>query len=183
MPGALTLGRATYKTEGTPRLQYSLPSTGPDVHPSTLRLTSPFFLHIMFALSLASFALSFGSTVALTGFASPPAELFSPLVSQKVLKTAQAFPSPAQYPQFTDRTVGNWQWFSPDTWTSGFFPSTRYAMYQRTNLCKSSDAGDTAQWLDLARTWATGEIPLETNTGVGHDVGFLSYPFMDELAV
>lgn len=136
----------------------------------------------MLALSLASLVLSIGHTTALPGFLSPPAELFSPLVAQKVLKTAQAFPNPAQYPQFTDRTVGNWLLFSPDTWTSGFFPSTLYALYERTKLC-SSGAGDGAQWLDLARTWATGEIPLEIKTGVGHDVGFLSYPFMDELTV
>ncbi len=136
----------------------------------------------MLALSLASLVLSIGHTTALPGFLSPPAELFSPLVAQKVLKTAQAFPNPAQYPQFTDRTVGNWLLFRPDTWTSGFFPSTLYALYERTKLC-SSGAGDGAQWLDLARTWATGEIPLEIKTGVGHYVGFLSYPFMDELTV
>jgi hypothetical protein len=39
------------------------------------------------------------------------------------------------------------------------------------------------QWLDIARSSATGEVPLELHTSVGHDVGFLSFPFVDELTV
>jgi hypothetical protein len=60
--------------------------------------------------------------------ASPPAELFSPLISSKVLAIAKAEPSPAQYPQYTDTSAGIWKFFIPDTWTSGFFPATMYAM-------------------------------------------------------
>ncbi|EIW60767.1 d-4,5 unsaturated-glucuronyl hydrolase-like protein [Trametes versicolor FP-101664 SS1] len=137
----------------------------------------------MVAFSLLFVALSVGGvSSAATGFVSPSAELFSPLVSQKVLKTALSLTSPPQYPQYTDRTEGDWIWFSPDQWTAGFFPSTLYAMHERTKLCGSS-AGSASQWLTLGRAWSTGEIPLETHTGVGHDVGFLSYPFMDELKV
>ncbi|TFK80125.1 glycoside hydrolase family 88 protein [Polyporus arcularius HHB13444] len=138
----------------------------------------------MLALSFVALALSACSvSAAASGFVAPPAELFSPLVAQKVLKTATAFPNPAQYPQYTDRVNGDWIWFTPDQWTTGFFPATLYAMYERTKLCTHSNAGDASQWLSLARTWSTGEVPLETNTGVGHDVGFLSFPFMDELTV
>ena len=36
-------------------------------------------------------------------------------------------------------------------------------------------------WLSLGRTWSAAEIPLEVKTGVGHDVGFLSFPFAEEL--
>ncbi|KAI0329874.1 d-4,5 unsaturated-glucuronyl hydrolase-like protein [Cubamyces sp. BRFM 1775] len=137
----------------------------------------------MLALGLVALALSVGGvSSAATGFVSPPAELFSPLVGEKVLKTAQSFPNPAQYPQYTDRDEGNWIWFSPDQWTSGFFPATLYAMYERTKLC-GTQAVSGSQWLELGRAWSTGEVPLETHTGVGHDVGFLSYPFMDELKV
>lgn len=140
----------------------------------------------MFALSLIAIALSAGSASSVaTGFVSPPAELFSPLVAQKVLKTAQSpqsLASPPQYPQYTNHSNTDWIWFTPDQWTAGFFPSTLYAMYERTQLC-GSRAGSASQWLSLGRAWSTGEIPLETHTGVGHDVGFLSYPFMDELTV
>lgn len=113
-----------------------------------------------------------------------PAEAFSSLIPQKVLATANTHRSPAQYPQYTDRTVGTWQWFSPDTWTTGFFPSTLYALHTRSQLC-SGDAGGLKEtdWLSLGRRWNAAEAPLETKTGVGHDVGFLSFPFMDELAV
>ncbi|KAI0373266.1 d-4,5 unsaturated-glucuronyl hydrolase-like protein [Pilatotrama ljubarskyi] len=137
----------------------------------------------MLALSLVALALSICEvSSAATGFASPPAELFSPLVAQKVLKTAQSLSNPPQYPQYTDRVNGEWIWFSPDQWTAGFFPSTLYAMHERTKLC-GARAGNAEEWLTLGRAWSTGEIPLETHTGVGHDVGFLSYPFMDELKV
>ncbi|RPD59197.1 d-4,5 unsaturated-glucuronyl hydrolase-like protein [Lentinus tigrinus ALCF2SS1-7] len=137
----------------------------------------------MLPLSFVALALSASQVSVVAVAVAPPAELFSPLVQQKVLKTAQSFPSPAQYPQYTDRVEGNWIWFTPDQWTTGFFPATLYAMYERTKLCHRSNVGDASQWLGLARTWSTPEIPLETNTGVGHDVGFLSYPFMNELTV
>ncbi|EJF62648.1 glycoside hydrolase family 88 protein [Dichomitus squalens LYAD-421 SS1] len=117
-----------------------------------------------------------------TGVLELPAELYSPLIAQKVLKTAQSFPNPAKYPQYTDRVAGDWIWFPPDVWTTGFFPATLYAMHERANLCLAN-AGDATQWLNLGRTWATPEIPLEVNTSVGHDVGFLSFPFLDELTV
>ncbi|KAH8100222.1 d-4,5 unsaturated-glucuronyl hydrolase-like protein [Cristinia sonorae] len=110
-----------------------------------------------------------------------PQEAFSPLIPQKILATANTLRSPAQYPQFTDRVSGTWQWFSPDTWTTGFFPTTLYALHTRSQLCPGS-VGDT-DWLALARRWSAAEIPLETKTGVGHDVGFLSFPFSEELLV
>jgi len=114
--------------------------------------------------------------------ASLPAEAFSPLIPQKVLATADTIESPAEYPQYTDRVAGSWQWFSPDTWTTGFFPSTLYALHARSTLC-SQDVGNLKEtdWLGLGRMWSAAEVPLEFKTGVGHDVGFLSFPFMDEL--
>ena len=137
----------------------------------------------MLAFGLVTLALSVGGvSSAATGFVSPPAELFSPLVGQKVLKTAQSLTNPPQYPQYTDRDEGNWIWFVPDQWTAGFFPATLYAMHERTKLCGTQTVSG-SHWLELGRAWSTGEIPSETHTGVGHDVGFLSYPFMDELKV
>ena len=114
--------------------------------------------------------------------ATPPPELFSPLIGQKFLATAQTHRSPAQYPQWTDRNTGAWDWFSPDTWTSGFFPVALYALRDRATLCPSSGLNAT-DWVTLAQTWSAAEIPLETKTGVGHDVGFLSFPFVQELAM
>ncbi|KAI0668478.1 d-4,5 unsaturated-glucuronyl hydrolase-like protein [Trametes maxima] len=137
----------------------------------------------MVSLFLISLVLSVGgASAAATGLAAPPPELFSPLVAQKVLKTAQSFAGANPYPQYTDRELGNWELFSADQWTAGFFPATLYAMYERTKLCGPT-SGDAKQWLELGRTWSTGEIPLELRTGVGHDVGFISYPFMDELQI
>ncbi|KAI0082871.1 d-4,5 unsaturated-glucuronyl hydrolase-like protein [Panus rudis PR-1116 ss-1] len=110
-----------------------------------------------------------------------PPESFSPLVAQKVLKTANTVQSPPKYPQWTDRDTGVWDWFSPDTWTTGFFPSTLYALNTRaTKLCKHDKSLQGIDWLGLARMWSAAEVPLETKTGVGHDVGFLSFPFIEE---
>ena len=109
-----------------------------------------------------------------------PAELFSPLVAQKILATAQTVQSPVKYPQYTDRVKGVWDYFNPDTWTSGFFPSTLYALHERASLCPAPELNAT-DWLLLGQTWSAAEVPSETHTGVGHDVGFLSFPFDLEL--
>lgn len=128
--------------------------------------------HIVLLLSLVSATL--GADLSL------PAELFSPLIAQKVLTTAQTTQNPAQYPQWTNRDQGVWQYFSPDTWTSGFFPTTLYALNTRATICPTDDLKAT-DWVLLAQRWSTAEVPLETKTSVGHDVGFLSFPFAEEL--
>ncbi|KAH7889976.1 glycoside hydrolase family 88 protein [Phlebopus sp. FC_14] len=112
-----------------------------------------------------------------------PGELYSPLIPQKVLATASSQQSPAKYPQYTDRVVGQWQWFLPDTWTSGFFPATLYELNTRTQLCHGQGSGYDTDWVDLGRTWSAAEVPLELKNSVGHDVGFLSFPFVQELLV
>jgi hypothetical protein len=124
------------------------------------------------------------SLLATASAAKPPAELYSSLVPQKVLATFNALPNPVKYPEYST-TDGTWQYFPPDTWTSGFFPVTGYALNTRKNLCCPSDANGlgTADWLALSRAASNGLIPLEVNTGVGHDVGFLSFPFVEELIV
>jgi hypothetical protein len=126
------------------------------------------------------------ATSCLASSLKPPSQLFSPLIAQKILATAQNTTSLSSrvYPQYTTRDSGSWLWFVPDTWTSGFFPVTLYAMNDRAKLCPKSVANaNGADWVDLGRAWSTAEIPLEVNTGVGHDVGFLSFPFVEELAV
>ncbi|KAI0255273.1 d-4,5 unsaturated-glucuronyl hydrolase-like protein [Lactifluus subvellereus] len=112
-------------------------------------------------------------------------KLFSPLIAQKLLATSQLQPGiPTLYPQYTTRDTGEWRFLGADTWTSGFLPATFYALAERAALCPGSMNGTSdVQWLEIARASATGEVPLESHTSVGHDVGFLSFPFVDELAV
>ncbi|KAF7353694.1 Glycoside hydrolase family 88 protein [Mycena venus] len=114
-----------------------------------------------------------------------PAQLFSNLIPQKVLATAKALPAPIQYPQYTDTSVGDWQYFVPDTWTSGFFPTTLYALNTRKTICGATAANGlgAANWLTLGRAASNGLIPLEAHNNQGHDVGFLSFPFVEELAI
>jgi hypothetical protein len=115
--------------------------------------------------------------VAATASPTPPPELYSPLISSKILTIAKKEPNPANYPQYTDRITGVWKYFVPNTWTSGFFPVTLYALNTRAELCHKTDG---ASWIKLGRQWDTGEIPLETPNTRGHDVGFLSMPFQEE---
>ncbi|KAJ7243362.1 glycoside hydrolase family 88 protein [Mycena haematopus] len=114
-----------------------------------------------------------------------PAQLYSNLIPQKVLATSKALPVPVQYPQYTDTSAGKWLYFVPDTWTSGFFPTTLYALNTRKNLCGATPANGlkAANWLTLGRSASTGLIPLELHNNQGHDVGFLSFPFVEELAI
>lgn len=114
-----------------------------------------------------------------------PAQLFSGLIPQKVLATAKSLPAPIQYPQYTDTSIGDWLDFVPDTWTSGFFPTTLYALNTRKTLCGATSANglSAADWLNLGRSASNGLIPLEIKNSQGHDVGFLSFPFVEELTM
>ncbi|KAJ7168322.1 glycoside hydrolase family 88 protein [Mycena crocata] len=116
---------------------------------------------------------------------SVPAQLFSSLIPEKVLATAKSLPPAIQYPQYTDTSAGRWLFFSPDTWTSGFFPATLYALNTRKTLCGATTANGLASgdWLNLGRAASNGLIPLETRNNQGHDVGFLSFPFVEELDI
>lgn len=130
----------------------------------------------------ASLALSLSSLC--VGTLSPPAELYSPLIQQKVFAIASNEPTTAIYPEYTDPTLGIWQYFGANnTWTTGFFPATLYALNTRANLCPNKSDTSPIDWLALGRQWSTGIIPFETNNGLEHDVGFVSFPFQDELQV
>ncbi|KAL0573175.1 hypothetical protein V5O48_008785 [Marasmius crinis-equi] len=121
--------------------------------------------------------------------ASVPAELFSSLVPEKILRTYNSLPNPIQYPQYTrppatgpPSQLGKWDFFVPDTWTSAFFPTTLYEMDRRKSLCKNGDAsGDNVDWVGLGRKASQGLLSLPDNNSQGHDVGFLSFSFVEEL--
>ncbi|EJD01239.1 d-4,5 unsaturated-glucuronyl hydrolase-like protein [Fomitiporia mediterranea MF3/22] len=117
--------------------------------------------------------------------ATPPSELFSPLIAQKISQIASNFSSPTLYPQYTDSS-GKWLYFPTDTWTTGFFPALLYSLNTRASFCKTSSSNDglnETDWLTLAWGWSAPEVGLETNNSVGHDVGFLSFPFQEELTL
>ncbi|KAJ3838786.1 glycoside hydrolase family 88 protein [Lentinula raphanica] len=119
-----------------------------------------------------------------------PDQLFSSLIPQKIVNTSNSLPSPIQYPQYTTTwnvsNPGTWLDFIPDTWTSGFFPASLYALNTRKNLCGATDTNalGAADWVELGRSTSTGLISLEhNNTNLQHDVGFVSFPFAQELLI
>ncbi|KAI5119103.1 hypothetical protein M0805_004873 [Coniferiporia weirii] len=111
----------------------------------------------------------------------PPPELFSPLIYEKFLATASNEPNPAQYPEYTDTVKGVWDYFSPNTWTTGFFPAGLYELHRRQSLCLGASFNRSVDWLSLGRRWAEAIVPLELNNTLEHDVGFVSFPFQEEL--
>ncbi|KAH8832000.1 glucuronyl hydrolase [Flagelloscypha sp. PMI_526] len=135
------------------------------------------------------FRLSFILAIPFAAFfaaaTSVPPELYSSIIPQKVLATYQKIPDPIQYPQITT-TSGTWQLSGADQWTSGFFPAIVYALEERTRLCGASESNglNIANWVDLGRALTSGLAALEIhNNNVGHDVGFLSFPFVYELQI
>ncbi|KZP23572.1 glycoside hydrolase family 88 protein [Athelia psychrophila] len=126
----------------------------------------------MYSFALPSLLLALGASAA-----NPPAQLFSPIIQQKVGLTAQTYAaSSPQYPEYTN-AAGKWLDFGVNTWTTGFFPTTLYALNTRARLCGTSDG---PSWLALGRKWIAGIIPIETVNSLQHDVGFVSYPFVEE---
>ncbi|KAI4524021.1 glycoside hydrolase family 88 protein [Schizophyllum commune Loenen D] len=119
--------------------------------------------------------------------ASPPSELFSPDIASKVAATAQRVigAGSSSYPHTTDSNAGTWNLEKADWWTSGFFPATAYLLNARKDKCGADDDNGLggADWLELGRAMSAGLVPLEDHTTQGHDVGFLSFPFIEELKV
>ncbi|KIY50965.1 d-4,5 unsaturated-glucuronyl hydrolase-like protein [Fistulina hepatica ATCC 64428] len=126
---------------------------------------------------ISAFALLGSSIVLGTGL---PSDLFSSVIPSKILSTK----SGGTYPDLTD-TSGIWQYSVADYWTSAFFSATFYLLNTRASLCGATSGNglNSADWRTLGQATSTGLIPLVSNNSVGHDVGFLSYPFFDELSL
>ncbi|PBK83124.1 glycoside hydrolase family 88 protein [Armillaria gallica] len=109
--------------------------------------------------------------------------LYSSLIPSKVLTTTKKLNN--QFPRYTDSSAGVKKLFSADKWIFGFFPATLYALEKRKALCKATSANglNAVDWDDLGRKTSTGLAPLTKSNNVGHDVGFLSFPHMHELAI
>jgi len=114
-----------------------------------------------------------------------PSELFSLLIPQKVLSTFQSLPTPILYPHITDSVEGKWIDYSINWWTSGFLPATSYLLLARQKMCNSTPSFDTSEgdWLTLGRASSGPLANLDAVSSVGHDIGFISFPFVEELMV
>ena len=138
------------------------------------------------ALTMWSFAPVFVLVFVLSALpvswaAEPPEEVYSRLVSSKILATAGDRRDGKSYPHNTDQVNGIWNYVGTDWWTSGFFPATLYSMNRRSELCPNTV--DQVDWVNLGQVWATDLTSLLIKNSVGHDVGFISFPFVDELTM
>jgi len=102
------------------------------------------------------------------GYVVPP-QLYSPLIAQKIFKTAATQANPSTYPHYTKlapygSSEGKWQWFGTNTWTSGFFPGNLMLLNERGRLCPSGQlisVSDTAKALAEGRKWSAPLTSLE----------------------
>ncbi|KAG8742530.1 hypothetical protein FRC10_001297 [Ceratobasidium sp. 414] len=107
--------------------------------------------------------------------------IFSPYIAQKYGRVGSKYRS-AQYPH-TTAANGTWTWKDADWWTSGFLPASFYLLNERKNLCPKNKNLSSVNWLTLGRHWSDSLVPLQSGNGQGHDQGFLSLPYMEELRV
>ncbi|KAG8894914.1 hypothetical protein FRB99_000913, partial [Tulasnella sp. 403] len=118
-----------------------------------------------------------------------PPELYSTLIPQRLLTTAQNISNPLTYPEWTKiapygNQLGQWQYFNINTWTSGFFPASLMLLAERGQTCPDGQiiaAQDAQASLNFGRVWSAPLTTLETNNSVKHDVGFISFPFWEDL--
>jgi len=127
-------------------------------------------------------------TTPLIAAQSIPVELYSSIITQKLLATAQSQEIAASYPQYTYPNPGgngSWDLFPADTWTSAFFSGELYLLNQRfTTLCPGSAANASgANLIAEAQDWSEGLATLTASNSLGHDVGFISQPFRDDLSL
>ncbi|KIM30246.1 glycoside hydrolase family 88 protein, partial [Serendipita vermifera MAFF 305830] len=106
------------------------------------------------------------------------ARINSPLIYSKYDESSTNYRINS-YPHLTSAS-GSWSWVGNDWWTSGFFPGTLYLLHERSQKCPGRTS---VNWLARARKWSEGLVPLESSNTVGHDTGFLAYPFLSELKV
>ncbi|KAF8308233.1 glycoside hydrolase family 88 protein [Clavulina sp. PMI_390] len=112
-------------------------------------------------------------------------DVYSPLISSKLKITTNPSNYSALYPQVTDHgNPARWQYLDINQWTTGFFPATMYEMARRKTLCPNSpNFEDNVDWLERGRIWSEAILPMDNGNAQGHDQGFLSLPFVAELAV
>jgi unsaturated chondroitin disaccharide hydrolase len=87
-------------------------------------------------------------------------EVFA-LASRKLAAAAKG--KPVRYPFGALGGKSDYQRTGPTGWTSGFFPGALWLTYQHSNRIG---------WLDRARRWTKGLLPIADFTG-SHDLGFM----------
>ncbi|KAG9098336.1 hypothetical protein FS749_004012 [Ceratobasidium sp. UAMH 11750] len=136
--------------------------------------------HIVMAL----FALFIGASLLPWTLSAPPTysdSIFSPYIAQKYARVGSKYRA-AQFPH-TTAANGTWTWNGADWWTSGFLPASFYLLNERKTLCPKNKNLSSVDWLTLGRHWSDSLVPLQSGNGQGHDQGFLSLPYMEELRV
>lgn len=64
-------------------------------------------------------------------------------------------------------------------------PASAYLLLARQEMCNSTHSSQNSggHWLSLGRSLAGPLANLDASHGIGHDLGFISYPFIQELMV
>ncbi|KAG6829854.1 hypothetical protein H0H92_003297 [Tricholoma furcatifolium] len=133
-------------------------------------------MRIAVRVYLAVFTLSALLTLIAHAASVPPIHnphdaLFSALIPAKQLATyTKLRANPGWFPQYTD-AHGAWKYFPANSWGSGIFPASLYALHARRTLCPATPANGLglADWLALGRAVTTGMIPPDPEGSPDHD--------------
>lgn len=109
----------------------------------------------------------------------------------RIAKKGAATGAITKFPQYTTlgSKTGNWEYFKPPTWTSGFFTGSLWQIYERQAvICKSSSSSylnsssssssrpSVGAWKSMASKWASPALAAMQFYNASHDVGFLLLP-------
>lgn len=96
---------------------------------------------------------------------------------RKIVELAQKSEGvPEEFPHYTHMGEIRYKYFPSSTWTSGFFPGSLWALYERVVRYNCDIDGISQQeLLDLAKNWQEGIKKEQFNTNT-HDIGFLIMP-------
>lgn len=104
--------------------------------------------------------------------------LFGHGFGKKIVELAKnAENVPEEFPHYTHMGQTQYKYFPSSTWTSGFFPGSLWALYERI-MCHNigiADGVSKEELLDLAKNWQEGIKKEQFNTNT-HDIGFLIMP-------
>jgi hypothetical protein len=104
--------------------------------------------------------------------------LFSNGFGEKVVGLARKVEGvPEEFPHYTHMGETRYKYFPSSTWTSGFFPGSLWALYERVmrHNCNVADGVSQQELLDLAKVWQEGMTKEQFNTNT-HDIGFMIMP-------
>lgn len=104
--------------------------------------------------------------------------LFGREVGKKIVNLARKVEGTREeFPHYTHVGGTRYKYFPSSTWTSGFFPGSLWALYERAmrHKCGIADVASQQELWNLAKAWQEGMEKEQFNSNT-HDIGFMIMP-------